>query len=422
MPPKKQFPPPTRPTRRMHFKRTYNAAPQQTCQRFMQLWHGGSTISEIAGTLRISESTGYRWQASLLDHGSIRPENQLPAGRRHSLTVADEIAVLERLQTSCWLYLDEIVAWLRIYRAVDVSASTVSRMFKRNGWTKKILEIGSAARSPMLRQDYLKEMQGYSADQLVFIDESIFNEKTGWRRRGRAPLGRPAKVRGNISRGKTWSILPAYTLDGYLPCTGIQQGYFNRVELLAWIEFQLLPAIAEKYPGETKVIVLDNVSIHTTDALAKLIYDADHVLKYLPPYSPDFNPIELTFAVLKTWMKRNYFHERGQYHTYGDYLSMALAESGCDRFAQKHFRHAAKGVYLPRDEWEALQERNRLADLGLLEDSDMEDGIDGINAIEAPFDTGNITEALFDDANGIDALFGDNESGENASIEDGDDA
>jgi transposase len=68
------------------------------------------------------------------------------------------------------------------------------------------------------------------------------------------------------------------------------------------------------------VIILDNVSIHIAGSIVNLIQDVGHVVKFLPPYSLDFNPIELTFAVLKRWVKRNYFYERGDYPNYEAYL------------------------------------------------------------------------------------------------------
>src|SRR6202044_2459594 len=111
--------------------------------------------------------------------------------------------------------------------------------------TQKKLEIRSNRQRADLRQAFLVEMLNFAADRLVFIDESICNEKTGWRKRGRAPMGKPAVVRANIDRGKSWSILPAYTIDGYLPCTGIKEGYYNQEELLEWAEHRLLPAIED---------------------------------------------------------------------------------------------------------------------------------------------------------------------------------
>ena len=54
------------------------------------------------------------------------------------------------------------------------------------------------------------------------------------------------------------------------------------------------------------VIVMDNVSVHIHERVTQLIESEGHLVRYLPPYSPDFNPIELTFSVLKAWMKCNW--------------------------------------------------------------------------------------------------------------------
>jgi transposase len=60
----------------------------------------------------------------------------------------------------------------------------------------------------------------------------------------------------------------------------------------------------------------------------------ESLVRYLPPYSPDFNPIELTFSVLKAWMKRNWVFLRQTCRTYGDFLALAIRESHCDRFTK----------------------------------------------------------------------------------------
>ena len=78
-------------------------------------------------------------------------------------------------------------------------------------------------------------MRCYAANDLVFLDESIFKEKTGWRHHVYAPVGDAARYTQDISRGDTWAILPAYTINGYLPCTQIRQGYFNKEDFLDYL-------------------------------------------------------------------------------------------------------------------------------------------------------------------------------------------
>lgn len=124
----------------------------------------------------------------------------------------------------------------------------------------------------------------------------------------------------------------------------------------------LPPALKVNAPGKRRVIALDNCSTHVDQAVIEVITSAGHKIKYLPPYSPDFNPIELTFSVLKSWLRRNYSYTRHIYNNFGDYLQYAITRSQCDRFARQCFRHAANGLYLEQEEKDrflALVQRGR---------------------------------------------------------------
>jgi hypothetical protein len=66
-------------------------------------------------------------------------------------------------------------------RGVEVDQSTISRTFSAKGWNKKTLRLISLNQSEALRDAYREAMSRYTADDLVFINEAIFCEKTGWR-------------------------------------------------------------------------------------------------------------------------------------------------------------------------------------------------------------------------------------------------
>ena len=134
--------------------------------------------------------------------------------RPRKLTAADEDAVLDLLLREGWRQQDEIVFWLWCERGVLVSRSTVSRILKRRNWTQKEIRRISLARSEELRTGYREEMRRYVAQDFVFLDESIFNEKTGWRYRAYGPIGHDIRYPADIRRGYTWSICAAMTIDG----------------------------------------------------------------------------------------------------------------------------------------------------------------------------------------------------------------
>jgi len=86
-------------------------------------------------------------------------------------------------------------------------------------------------------------------------------------------------------------------------------------------------------------------SIHTNLEVEQVFQEAGCLVRYLPPYSPDFNPIELTFNILKAWMRKNWASQRKNFTNLDDFLWYALEHSKCDSFAKEQFRHAADGVY-----------------------------------------------------------------------------
>lgn len=144
--------------------------------------------------------------------------------------------------------------------------------------------------------------------------------------------------------------MPAYTVGGYLPCTAVKEGYFNADEFITWIQDSLLPVCR---PGT--IIIMDNCSTHVSARVEQVITEAGFQLKYLPPYSPDYNPIELTFSVLKAWVKRWYHRLWPMFRgDFGAFLLHAIQRSKCDRFGQEHFRHSSGG-YIFEGDYEAFQ-------------------------------------------------------------------
>jgi transposase len=101
---------------------------------------------------------------------------------------------------------------------------------------------------------------------------------------------------------------------------------------------------------------MDNNSTHIDEVIISAIEAEGHIVRFLPPYSPDFNPIELSFSVLKAWFQRNYVWTRSNHRSFRDYLIWAIGQSRCDRFAREQFRHSANGLYLEEGELKRLRE------------------------------------------------------------------
>ena len=299
----------------------------------------------IARTLGISPHTVWSIERNMMTHGSMRKPQLYPRGRRKTMALADEDAMLQYLLTFGWRTQEELVYWLEQERDVEVSRSTISRTLKRRGWNQKELRRISMTQSEALRHAFLQDMSNFEDRDLVFLDESIFNEKTGWRHRAYAPVGHEARYVANVRRGDTYAIIAAMTLNGWLPCTAVKKGYYSKELFVDWLKEHLIPTLKSQFSGRIPIVVLDNCSIHTNLEIERVLEESGCLVRYLPPYSPDFNPIELTFNILKAWMRKNWVSQRENFTNFGDFLWYALEHSKCDRFAKEQLRHAADGVY-----------------------------------------------------------------------------
>lgn len=115
---------------------------------------------------------------------------------------------------------------------------------------------------------------------------------------GRAPRGQ--RLIGHVPHGhwQTSTFLAALRHDAITaPC--VIDGPINGETFRAWVEQFLVPTLA---PGE--IVVMDNLGSHKRPAVQAAIEAAGAELLFLPPYSPDFNPIEQVFAKLKALLRK----------------------------------------------------------------------------------------------------------------------
>jgi hypothetical protein len=85
------------------------------------------------------------------------------------------------------------------------------------------------------------------AEDLIFLNKSIFNKKTGWRYNAYALIRDEACYITDITRGWTWAIYSVITLGGWLQCMAVKEGYFKVDNFIKWLQDSLIPAINETY-------------------------------------------------------------------------------------------------------------------------------------------------------------------------------
>jgi transposase len=131
----------------------------------------------------------------------------------------------------------------------------------------------------------------------VFIDETWASTNMA-RRYGRAPRGRRLRVGVPHGHWKTTTFVAGLRATGLI-APFVLDGPINREAFETYVARVLLP---ELRPGD--VVIMDNLSSHKGPRVREMIERAGARLLYLPPYSPDFNPIENAFAKLKALLRK----------------------------------------------------------------------------------------------------------------------
>jgi len=133
--------------------------------------------------------------------------------------------------------------------------------------------------------------------RLVFIDETGTTTKMT-RLRGRAPRGERLRLHAPFGHWHTQTFVAALRCDG-LTAPWVLDGPMNRRAFETYVETQLAPTLCR---GD--VVLMDNLSSHKGPRVSQVIRDCGAWPLFLPPYSPDLNPIEMAFAKLKQLLRK----------------------------------------------------------------------------------------------------------------------
>jgi transposase len=136
-----------------------------------------------------------------------------------------------------------------------------------------------------------------NAERLVFVDEMGTNTSLhplyAW-----SPRGERARCSVPRNRGPNTTLLASITAAGMGPCLAVE-GATTSIVFEAYLEKVLVPNLRRG-----QVVVMDNLSAHKGERVRELIESAGCELLYLPPYSPDYSPIEEAFSKVKGLLRK----------------------------------------------------------------------------------------------------------------------
>ena len=137
-------------------------------------------------------------------------------------------------------------------------------------------------------------MSVYKPEMLIFLDETGFDNRNVLRRYAYSFRGKPARSHKLLVRGEHLNAIAFMSIFGIIDCH-IECGSVDGDQFYICVQKYLLPH---------SVVVMDNASIHHVNEVLEMIQRVGAMVIFLPPYSPDYNPIEEAFSKVKTLVKQ----------------------------------------------------------------------------------------------------------------------
>ena len=186
---------------------------------------------------------------------------------------------------------------------LDISLSTLCTFLHKSGFTRKKLHTVALQQDHMLREQFSSEVSVFNTEMFVFVDETGSDAQNKLRKRGYSIRGKPARYQTFLLRGEHISAIACMSSACLLDVKTFQ-GTVNGETFYNFVQTHLLPHLMP-YNGINphSVVVSDNCSIHHVAEVIASIEDVGALVLFLPPYSPDLNPIEELFSKVKTTLK-----------------------------------------------------------------------------------------------------------------------
>ena len=256
----------------------------------------GISARAAAARFDVSVSSAIKWVRRHRETGSVNPSKM--GGRKPNILCgAPADWLIARTQTD--FTLRGLVAELA-EQGVQVDYVQVWRFVHARGMSFKKSVLPAEQLQPRIarrREQWKKYQSRPDPRRLVFIDET-------WAKTNMAPLRGWAPVGPRLHAKVPYGHWKTMTFIAALRCDRIDAPFvfdqpINAATFTAWVEQQLCPT-----HGPSDIVIMDNLSSHKNAAVRAAIPARGARLVFLPPYSPDLNPIEQVFAKLKHLLRK----------------------------------------------------------------------------------------------------------------------
>ena len=253
----------------------------------------------------VSERSARRYVSKFQLTGDVEP-----VAYRHGppklLGDLEQLVLLRLVVERPGIYLHEVQAKLLAMYGVTVCAATICRTLKFMGCTRQVIQHIPVQRSEELRARFMAEISMYDPSMLIWIDESGCDRRNSIRKWGYSLRGMPPKDHQLLVRGTQYSAIPIMSVEG-IHDVFLAEGTMNGERFEDFIQTTLLPILQPfNWINPLSVVIMDNASIHHVEGVTDLVeHQAGARLVFLPPYSPELDPLEEVFSEVKSIMKQN---------------------------------------------------------------------------------------------------------------------
>ncbi len=258
---------------------------------------------QIAKNLQIACSTAHRIYGKFEDTGEVFLARAKDRYNMRKLDEHHELLIIGLISENPCLYLRELRQLIFDATGVRTSGPTVCRVLRRNGFTRKKVQQVAKQRCMEYRALFMARALNFPSYMFVWIDQTGSDARANIRKFGYAVIGETPVYHRFLVRGKRMSAIAAICTEGLVDVE-LTTGSVDGDKFLDFVRGSLIPSM-HPFDGVSSIsiAILDNCTVHHVNEVKRMFEDAGILLLFLPPYSPDYNPIEQTFSSVKYYLK-----------------------------------------------------------------------------------------------------------------------
>ena len=265
----------------------------------------GLTFRNVASNLSISIGTVHNIYKLFEQTGEVDPKKPCRRPEQAKLDSYYQLLIIGIVLENPTMYLGEVCQLVQEVTATQISPSTICKLLAMHGLSRKKIQQVAIQRSVDYRAQFMVDVSHFASDMFVWVDETSCDRRDMFCKFGYSFRSERATSRRLFARGRRISAIAALCSTGLLDVE-VTMDNVNGDKFFDFIRSSLIPKM-HSFDGISarSIIVMDNCAIHHVQPVIDVLHDVGILLMFLPPYSPDYNPIELAFADVKRYLKQH---------------------------------------------------------------------------------------------------------------------